>query len=500
MKKTLKFGLSALLALGLTASAPRPTPTYLDAVRSFADLLLQHAPDRFGPRHTAQWASVVDTHDGSVPRRGVPTVAGVRPHDRAVGGSNAYQDLQTIGAFRVLSDLTGDARYRRAADAYLADALRYTTSPATGLLGWGEHLFYDVYEERVRVDSAFAVRPAGNGGFYHEFLADTPPWAEFWVADSVRTAGAIRGVKYHFWGPDAPRFLFNRHGHWDKPVYQKPEISQPWIKHSGLQAYSFLFLAAKTRDPEALRMAEGSASLYWNHRNPQTALTPSCIGDPRPEAQATSLSGTALLAYFLQKGSAWAPPDWKLPQRAATLLAAAETHCWDETRQTYRVGIATDGSAPPPASKRTGQTHLTAWVSGYGTANLFEVGRTASSLARQVSAEPAYRRLAERCARAARREPAPDTLVADNVGEAIHLNLDLYELTKKAEYLRAAGHYGQLALRHLYRRGWLVRRTDDRFYEAKLGVGTVALALLRLHVHQLPAGEQTRFLNYDWSK
>lgn len=481
--------------------AKPPVRNYLPYVQSFADSLLKYGLDRFGSRQTAQWASVIDTRTGAVPRKDVVTVAGIRPHDRAVGGSNAYQDLATIRAFRVLSDLTGREQYRRAADDYLRDVLQYTQSEVTGLLGWGEHLFYDLYEDRVRADSAFALRPNGNGGYYHEFLVDTPPWMEFWRFDTTRTARAIRGLNYHFWTPDAGSFLFNRHAHWDKTVYQPQAISQPWIKHSGLQAYSYAFLYYQTGDPDLLRRAEGSGSLYWNSRNPMTGLTPSCIGDKRPEAQATALSGTALLSYYLVKSSQWVPPTLKFREKAGALLTAAEHYCWDETRQTYRAGKNTDGQGSPPPPGRTNQTHLTAWVSGYGTANLLETGRIAATLARLDSTELVYKRMAERCARAAQRETPPDTLVAENVGDGIHLFLDLYDLTGQPNYLKSADDYAQLAIRHLWRNGWFVRWTGDSYYEAKLGIGTVVSGLLRLHRQQNPpTGKAGQSFTYDWSK
>ena len=84
----------------VAAQSPTP-PDYLTVVRSFADSLLLRGADRFGPRQTAMWAAVVDSRTGSVPRRGVPSVAGTRTSDRAIGGSNLYHDVATIRTFRV---------------------------------------------------------------------------------------------------------------------------------------------------------------------------------------------------------------------------------------------------------------------------------------------------------------------------------------------------------------------------------------------------------------
>ena len=475
----------------VSAMAQSSASDYLVVVRSFADSLLRDGADRFGPRQTAMWAAIVDTRTGDVPQRGVPSVAGTRTSDRAIGGSNLYHDVATIRAFRILSQLSGDKCYTQADDAYLTDALRYTTSPINGLLGWGEHLFYDLYQDKVRVDSAYGTNKDGH--MHHEFLVDTPPWPQLWAQDSVRTAAAIRGLSHHFFVSETQDFLFNRHAFWDKTGYQPPATSQPWIKHSGLYAYSYAFLYHKTGDPEARRRAAGSGSLYWNHRNPETGLTLSCIGDKRVNARQFNLAGTTQLAYYLLKASSWVPESG-FRERAVELVKTAQKYAWDQKQNVYLTGMMPDGQPLPE-----GNEPLRAWVAGYGTSNIFEVGRLAAYFARTLD-DPTFLTMAERCAQAARRETVPDTVVADNVGDAIHLNADLYDLTGKAAYRQAAEGYGQLALRHLQRNGWLVRRTGDPYYEAKLGEGNVALGLLRLHLYGLSQAKQASFRDFDWSK
>ncbi len=493
MKKAARIVKIITLLGGLASSAVAQSvgDDYLTVVRSFADSLLQHGIDRFGPRRTAMWAAVVDVRTGEVPQKGVPSVAGTRASDRAVGGSNLYHDVATLRAFRVMSQLSGDPRYAQASDAYLADALRYTTSSANGLLGWGEHLFYDLYQDRVRVDSAYGTNKDGH--MYHEFLVDTAPWPQLWAQDSVRTAAAIRGLRHHFFDPKTQDFLFNRHAFWDKTDYQPPATSQPWIKHSGQYAYGYAFLYRQTGDPELLRRTAGVGSLYWNHRNPETGLTLSCISDKRVNARQFNLAGTTQLAYYMLKASDWAP-EAGLREYAVALLNTAQHYAWDEKQKTYLTGMMPDGEPLPE-----GNVPLRAWVAGYGTSNLFEVGRLAAYFARNLN-DPVFLMMAERCARAAQRETMPITIVADNVGDAIHLNADLYDLTGKATYHQAANDYAQLALRHLWQNGWLVRQTGDPFYEAKLGEGNVALGLLRLYGYTLPEAQRARLQTYDWSK
>ncbi|MCX6625376.1 MAG: hypothetical protein NTY38_30815, partial [Acidobacteria bacterium] len=278
------------LALALTASAPAAdAPGYLSYVQRFADTPLAGGLDVSGSRNTPLWAGVIDARTLTVPEKDVPSLPGIRPNDRAVGGCNAYHDVVTWRVFETLSALTGRNRYAGAVKDYLTFFLKHAQNEQTGLLGWGEHLYYDFYRDAV---------PAERKS--HELLEWTPPWEVLWRVDPDAVKREISGIRYHYYADD-PAALFNRHAWWDRPEHPKPG-GQPWIKHSGLYAYSFAFLYAKTHDPRWLAWSRGAGELYWNHRNPATNLTLGCIGDPRPSTQ-NAATNMPDLAYWLLK--AW---------------------------------------------------------------------------------------------------------------------------------------------------------------------------------------------------
>lgn len=85
---------------------------------------------------------------------------------------------------------------------------------------------------------------------------------------------------------------------------------------------------------------------------------------------------------------------------------------------------------------------------------------------------------------------------AQNLGEAINANVDLYELTNNRQYLSHARRYADTAIEHLWKNGLFVRQKDDPYYEAKLGVGDLLSGLLRLH--QALNDQQTE-ASVDWS-
>jgi len=461
---------------------------YLSYVRRFADTLLARGTDRFGARHLPMWAGLIDTRDYSVPTMAEAerTKGGEGYYDeihrRAVGCANIYHDLETLRVFEVLSALAGDPRYARSAREYLAAFLSNTQNEDTGLLGWGEHLYYDFYEDRVNV---------GAGGLWHEFLAKTPIWEKLWRVSPERTRRAIQGLRYHFKGPHTQTYLFNRHALWSKDTKQPPEsllgqyqygYGQPWIKHSALLAYSLMFLHARTGDPQWLQWALGVGNLYWDHRDRLTNLTVSCIDDPRPTSGKSSLVQTTYLAYWLYKASELHPAGAKLRKRALTMFSAVDRHAWRREGKFYFTGAMNldgtrfDGVEAP---------HFNA-----------DFGRTAAYFAHREK-DPHYLRIARRMIDVMERDALPKVFFAEQVASRIHLLLDVYDLTGERGLVDRARRYADGGIAGLWRQGLFARRVGDHFYESKDGVGNFVWALLRLHVRW--AGRTKQLGEIDWS-
>ena len=476
------------LSFSLPSPAQSPSKDYRHYVQTFADTLLSIGLDRYGPYPTAMWASVIDTRDRSVPIRGVPPTTGVRPHDRAVGGSNYYHDVLSLTVFDQLSELTGDDRYRQAARDYSQDFLEHTQHPQTGLLGWGEHLYYNFYTDTVSIaeDRLLDLRPYFR--MPHELIAWTPPWQRLWAIDSARIRRAIEGLKYHFNGPDVQTHLFNRHAIWNATEFQQ-EI-MPWIKHAALYAYSFGFLYQQTVQEAWKEKSWQIGTLYWNLRDHRTDLVFGCLfhsSEPGAGKNA-SLSNTALYTYWLYKaGEMIGSEDMK--QQAITLLMAYDKYGWNQAEQQYYRELDLDGTPPQEAP------WATPWKLGYGSSSLLSLARVTAYIAPQDSSG-VMRKIAEKSLAVANNQPLPEVYSAQNLGEALNANVDLYELTGERQYLTHARRYADTATEHLWRNGLFVRQKDDPYYEAKLGVGDLLSGLLRLH---LALNDQKTEASVDWS-
>ena len=488
MTKEIICALILLLSFGSSAIAQESADKYLKYVQTFADTLLSVGLDHYGPESTAQWASVIDARDRSVPIRGVPPTEGVRPSDRAVGGSNYYHDVVTLQVFDRLSQLTNDAQYQQAAREYSEDFLRHTQNPETGLLGWGEHLYYNFYTDTVSVAESRILNQRAYFTMPHELIAWTPPWARLWAIDSARTRRAIEGLKYHFNGPDPQTYLFNRHATWNKTEYQP--VLMPWIKHAALYAYSFGFLYQQTGDERWKEKSWQIGTLYWNLRDHRTDLVFGCLyhsSEPGAGKRA-DLSNTLLYAYWLYKAGELNESE-EMKQQATTLISAYDRYGWNDTEKKYYKDLNLDGS---PTEK---PQWATPWKVGYGTSSLLSLVRVAAYLAARQSPDP-MTQIAKKAIDAANDQPLLERYNAQNLGEAINANLDVFSLTNDRVYIQHAERYADLAIEHLWQDGLFVRQKDDAYYEAKLGSGDLLSGLLRLH-EALSDGKPEE--NVDWS-
>lgn len=463
-------------APGLLMGARPSPPPWRERVRVFADTLLACGLDRLGPKETPAWAGVIDTHTWTVPVAGVPPPPGIRPGDRAVGGANLYHDTVTLRVFRALSGLTGDERYRRAARAYMAWFLQECRHPATGLLAWGEHLYYDFTRDAVAAERKS-----------HEFLEWSPPWDLLWEIDPPAVTAAIAGLRYHHYR-DEPGSLYNRHAWWDRPEHQPPG-GQPWIRHSAHYAHAFAFLHAKTRERRWLDWAVGDAGIYWSRRDPRTGLTEGCIGDPRPASRQASLQ-TALLSYWLRKAGDLLPGQPLFRERARALIHACEKYGWNPERGGWYASVHLDGT---PAGDALEQP----WHFVYGGGTLLPYGRIAAYFA-AVDGDREMLDAGRRVARLARETTIPDGASIQGLGVALNLALDLYAVDRDSPWLKDAERYAALACERFWRqdgrRGLFVRLAADPYYESKTGVGDVLAGLLRLD------GELTgKRLRGDWT-
>lgn len=449
---------------------------YLYYAKTHCDNLIEYGKDKYGRQTSNLLASVIDTRDMSIPKANVPPTEGTRPADRAVGGSNFYHDVELIKVFNELTALTGNQNYTNALQQYAGDFLIHTQNPVTGLLGWGEHIYYNFYADTVME----GLDPMGKYKS-HEFLENTPPWAFLWEIDSAATRRAIAGVRYHFRSGVTQSFLYNRHARWHKAekeeyrgLEQYQDGGQAWIKHSGLQCYSFTFLYGKTGNPEWKRWSEGTGSLFWKFRNPETNLTISCVDDPRSSGVNASLPGSSLLAYYLLKSSQNHPEFKHLRERAEVLFKSIEKYSWDAQRKGYCSEVGLNGKVVNPELIPVVNT-------GYGGADILMAGRIAAYFYK-VTGDPVYREMVRKVAAKVSSITWPETFVMNSLASTIQFSLDAAEVLNDKNMIQTARKLADIGIRKLWNGKLFVRQPNDPYYESKLGANEFVSGLVRLHL------------------
>jgi hypothetical protein len=508
----------ALLVLAVSQAAhiqaqqPGGKQNYLFYVRKFADTLLEHGTDRYGPKHLPMWAGVIDTRDYSVPKGTKEEAERTKGGDgyfdvfdrRAVGGANIYHDVETIKVFEILSMVTDDPKYVKAADDYIDAFLHNTQNEHTGLLGWGEHMYYDFYKDEVTVGGMDPAEP----DYTHEFLPKKPIWEKLWKVSPERTARAIEGLKFHFDGPNTQTFIFNRHANWlkiNKTILGFPGLEQyqydwkaPFIGHASLFSYSFMFLHTKTKDPQWLRWSEGVGNLHWTYRNKTTNLTSwdlTSYGVPHPQ-----FGQTAHFAYRLYQAYELKPTEKEMRNHALTFFRAAEKYAWQAKDKFYVNELNIDGSPVTVDDARFNRVPL---FRGDQTKQLrvkpefqANIGRIAAYLYRREK-DPHFLLVSTRMIDIMERDPLKKKFQANAAANRIHLLMDVYDVTKDRKLLTLATKYADVGITGLWRNGLFARSTDDPFYESLGGVGNFVAGLLRLHLAQ--TSRTARGGAIDWS-
>ena len=146
---------------------------YVGIARAYADFMIEHGRDVYGPKHTPLFVTGMDRHTGKrisppfahVKRK--PFMPGwerdreLRGSDRNYGQADPLDQLTLLKLMHRLTELTGDTRYAEEADKTAAWWLA-NAQTGIGLYPWGTHTSWNVDKE-------------GGGGTF-EFNHVWPYW------------------------------------------------------------------------------------------------------------------------------------------------------------------------------------------------------------------------------------------------------------------------------------------------------------------------------------
>jgi hypothetical protein len=482
-------------AEGLPAHSASRDPDgarYREAVRTCLDNLLAHGTDRYGPVATPMLMSVIDVCTNKAPREPLALDAWVRteerPGRRNPGGCDLWDDQPLLHALYAFSELAHDPRYARAADAYVRSFFERARKP-NGMLGWGSHLFYNAFTDKVDDD---------RHGNPHEILVHLAEWDAMWRVDPEAVRREVEGIwRWHI--VDKRTGQHNRH--------DDASPGCDFAFSGGSFAHAFAFLYGKTREPVWLERAKLVMNWHWSHRDPRTNLppdAPSTGGRYDATHCFTTVVGphaAALLRCYEITG------DPAFCDTAVAYIKAWQRYAWDETAGRFFAAVKLDGTPVPEQARGPGYD---AWMpTGYAdtwptTMFSYEfplAAAQANVYAYEVTRDPELLQGARRWARHIRASLPPEVgrrwrkeilvalpgvagtggTYADGYGRAIAFFVHLYRASHDPADLASAKALADEAMTKLTENGWLKGHPAKPYYESTDGVGTLLCALLELN-------------------
>jgi pectate lyase len=489
---------------------------YLPAVRTFADNVPRLGHDVYGPGPTPLFVDGlnVDTHEPAVWKLASQYIDSWNMSPEWILSNLASQQnlFRTLAA---LTELTGEARYRQAAE----EAIRYAfdhLQHENGLLFWGGHAAWNLASKEP-VGEGRSGPVAGK----HELKSSYPFYELMWEVDPDATRRFIEA----FWSNHILRWDIldmDRHGRY-RPIlddlweHEYPFAPVPFAGQglTFMNSGSDLFYAGAMLfhfigDERPLIWAKRLARRYVEARHPQTGLGGDNystltldrmtqqfgeeFGDRFTEATVTSLYGNRYnrsAICQLKLAERLGPVGSEFKRWAVEDLTAYAQHTYDSADNTFWATLI-DGTKLSPADiKRKGYVetrwlekrpasalHFWAYALAYRLTGDELMWRTAGQIAAglglgDIGSDPASR-------------PQLDLETSWTDADTIFALLELHSATGHDAFLELARRIGDNLLAKEFHKGFFVPSRDHLF--SRFDTAT-PLALLHLEValRRLPA-------------
>jgi hypothetical protein len=481
LRKMLMMCLAVLLALSVGKSQELdlkkmfqegiPASPFAGIIYNYADAMLEHGRDTYGPQKTGLFLSALDRQTLSPLKIRPPAPAGIRESDRPgpadgpLVGANPHLDENLLRLMYFLKGLSGEERYPQAADNALKWFLENAQSQDTGLLPWGEHLSWNVMTDGIA---------SGHRKPVHEFAR---PWL-LWPRCFELTPEPSKKFALGLWNSqiaDHETGSFNRHANIQE---SSPQSGMDFARHVGFYIRTWAEAFAYTRDRTFLRAIDVLLKRYEKKRHPMTGLI-----------EVVSGSSNANSALSLSLGIDCDGAARKVPEPLRTRLRQFAL-CEDEIFCSLSHDLKNKKGFALTFDLATGKSDgsfSSLWDTKYGAFTTAAVAMMCVSRYHNTG-NATYRDLIVAAA-----DAYMDSMPTDDVdawpmtfGHAISLELAAFAASSQEKYYKQAFKFGESAVRRFFDNSVLPRaslKTDH--YESITGADTLVLALVELHLSTL---------------
>jgi hypothetical protein len=212
---------------------------YLNLVQSYADAMIEHGRDVYGPDKTPPlFAVALDRRNMKLIKK-LKKTKGIRPVDRHLKCGNPMVDQNLYQILYALTVITREKRYAQEADKTLKWFFENCQSPATGLMAWGDHIGWDL--EREAPGPRYKIKKGKNKGKFglapHELSG---PWV-LWERSNILAPQACATFARGLWDNQIHEHSgdFSRHANWPKPRTRSPPAQRILHRNLGRRLLSF---------------------------------------------------------------------------------------------------------------------------------------------------------------------------------------------------------------------------------------------------------------------
>ncbi|WP_417387047.1 hypothetical protein [Gimesia sp.] len=466
-------------SLSAFADDPDETDRYLQIVKSYADAMLEHGTDTYGKAKSPLLLSLMERKKLEPFTKMPPAPNGIRQGDRVTThGSNVNLDQNLYRVLYALSEITGDPRYQKSADAALKAFLYVTPSPETNLFAWGEHLCWDLKTDRPGTWESKAI---------HEPKRPTVLFEKFYELNPAATINYCDGLWEHQLFTDKQGKKdgnFSRHAAYDK---HDPRQNYDFPKEGGYFIHDWARAYAKTQDPRFLKYIDVLASRYQKkldkHQN--NLIEFDSIRNYADTSASISLAIDCFhAAQLLEPG--------ELQENLLKLSQSIDLGLQTLPHQVEGPGfveyVTAESKIKLYAHKQNGGYSFL-WNIKYGRKTTGMLGVLFYSRYSQLPEGAVKERYREMILQAADRYLSSDPDMAERpwpveIGIAVYLQLAAYEMTGKEQYLNRARHFARLGIKHYWSDSSPLPKADPgcNHYENVTRADTLALSLLKLYV------------------
>jgi hypothetical protein len=448
-----------------------PASPFISVVYNYANSMLEHGRDTYGPEKTGLFLSALDRQTLGPLKTRPAAPAGIREGDRPgpaggpLVGANPHLDENLLRLLYFLKGLSGEDRYPQAADNALKWFLTNAQSSNTGLLPWGEHLSWNVIADEVA---------SGHREPVHEFAR---PWL-LWPRCFELAPDACRKFALGLWNSqiaDHKTGAFNRHASFHK---SSPVAGMDFARHAGFYIRTWAEAYACTKDQTFLKAVDVLLKRYERKRHPKSGLI---------EVKSGSSKANCALSLSLCidcDGAARKVPEPLRTRLRQFALREDKIFCSLPHDLKNKKGFALSFDL---ATGKSDGSLSSLWDAKYGAFTTAAVAMMCVSRYHNTG-NTTYRDLIVTAA-----DAYTDSAPTDGVdawpmtfGHAISLELAAFAATAQQKYHEQAFKLGESAVRKFFDNSVLPRaslKTDH--YESITGADTLVLALAELHLSTL---------------